>query len=474
MLPFDSPPDGRLTLPRSVGRYELLNSLGSGGMGTVFRARQAQLDKMVAVKILDARVASRPGGVTRFLREARAAAQIRHPHVIEVFDVGIDDGVAFIAMELLEGVDLSSLLRDRKRLPLHKALDILMPVIAGVRAAHEAGVVHRDLKPSNLFLARRGRTLVHPIILDFGVSRLLDEDERGVTPVTGSEAMIGTAAYVAPEQAMHGRLADDRSDQYSLGVIVYECVTGVRPFEGQSVYQLLQSIATAEIRPPSQVNPSLPPTLDEVLLRALERDPEARYANVESFAAALLDFAAPRTWQLWGRELLGSAAGSNFDAVSATAVPSDHDPDDARAILAPRPETLWAHARAGLLVGFVAGALVTGSAAWGWSRWRITDEAPLISRAVAGPGPSALTEIRPLAAVSALRPAAAAEQAPLESPIVELGLKASAVPRSLPAKPALANPAPTKVVQTRPRTEERRTAPTRGVEFGVNDAPILE
>ena len=305
---------------RAIGRYQLLEPLGRGGMGTVYRARQVQLEKLVAVKVLDPLIASGPAGVTRFLREARAAAKIRHPNVVEVFDVGFDDGAAFLAMELLEGQDLAALLRARQRLALHEIVDILAPVLAGVRAAHEAGVVHRDLKPSNIFLARRGRTRQEPVVLDFGVSRLLLDDEHGLTPVTASETMIGTAAYIAPEQARQARLADARSDQYSLGVILYECATGHKPFAGQSTYEILHSIATATVCPPSQKNVTLPPAFDELVLRSLARDPDQRFEDLDHFARALMAFAAPRTWMIWGRELVTTDTANADD--SSTHPPS--------------------------------------------------------------------------------------------------------------------------------------------------------
>jgi len=340
---------------RTVGRYQLLEPLGRGGMGTVYRARQMQLEKQVAVKLLDPRIASGQAGVKRFMREARAAAQIHHPNVVEVFDVGFDEGAVFLAMELLEGQDLAALLRSRSRLPLHEVVEIFAPVLAGVRAAHEAGVVHRDLKPSNIFLARRGRVRREPVVLDFGVSRVLLDEELGLTPITSSESMIGTAAYIAPEQAKQARLADARSDQFSLGVILYECATGSRPFAGQNTYALLHSIATDTVRPPSERNPCLPRAFDELVLRALSRAPEHRFADLDAFARALMAFAAPRTWMAWGRELVAADWAEGDESPT-------HPPSEPRAVAnpalvaqvsAPPRARRWG----GVLLAFALGAL---------------------------------------------------------------------------------------------------------------------
>ncbi|RYZ02010.1 MAG: serine/threonine protein kinase [Myxococcales bacterium] len=425
----------RATLDRSIGRYQLLDVLGRGGMGTVYRARQAHLEKLVALKVLDPLRAGKQGAMTRFLREARAAAQIRHPNVVEVFDVGFDDGNAFLVMELLEGHDLAAHLALKGQLALADALDLLAPVLAGVRAAHEAGVVHRDLKPSNIFLARRGRTLVNPVVLDFGVSRVLDDEELGLATVTSADALIGTAAYVAPEQAKQSRLADDRSDQYALAVILYECVAGERPFRGASTYELLHAIATASVEPPSRHNPALPPAFDQVVLRALARDPEQRFADLDDFSRALMEFAAPRTWAAWGRELT-SADGEDAPARSTPARPRT------------QPRTLGAFA----LGAFALGALTGAALAWGLGVNRRA-EGPSRMESVLPIAPHAPSEARPSPPAA---PTAALQGAPLASPPLPSPSRAAPRARSLP--PA------------RPSASARSAT----VELGPNDAPILE
>jgi eukaryotic-like serine/threonine-protein kinase len=448
------------TAPRAIGRYQLLEPLGRGGMGTVYRARQVQLEKLVAVKVLDPLIASGQAGVTRFLREARAAAKIRHPNVVEVFDVGFDEGAAFLAMELLEGQDLAALLRTRQRLPLHEIVEILAPVLAGVRAAHEAGVVHRDLKPSNIFLARRGRTRQEPVVLDFGVSRVLLDDENGLTPVTSSETMIGTAAYIAPEQARQARLADNRSDQYSLGVILYECATGSRPFEGQSTYEILHSIATATVCPPSERNPTLPTAFDELVLRTLARDPTQRFDDLDAFARALMAFAAPRTWMAWGRELVASdlAEGDDsstrppsqpFAAVKPLSLPVTPAP-----AVAPRWRWLTLAFALGLLVSAIAAAVVR----------RDLPVQPKSAQPLSTHSQAAVVAsvIAPLVSESASSPAA---------PVAPLVEKAAA---SEPESAAHGVTLRTPHVAASARAAAPAASASSHVEMGQNDAPILK
>lgn len=448
------------TALRTVGRYQLLEPLGRGGMGTVYRARQVQLEKLVAVKVLDPLIASGQGGVTRFLREARAAARIRHPNVVEVFDVGFDEGAAFLAMEFLEGQDLAALLRSRPRLPLHEIVEILAPVLAGVRAAHEAGVVHRDLKPSNIFLARRGRARQEPVVLDFGVSRVLLDDEHGLTPVTASETMIGTAAYIAPEQAQRARLADERSDQYSLGVILYECATGSRPFAGQSTYEILHSIATATVVAPSERNPALPHAFDELVLRTLSRDPAQRFEDLDGLGRALMAFAAPRTWMIWGRELVSADASGGDD--SATHPPS-------QPFAAEKPRSL-PHASAarqtptrdyrGIGLAFALGALLSATGAWLVRRHGPlpTASAPPLTTQVQA---ARVASVAPPRATEITGRASDAREPSLDSGLVSPPVTVS---RSTPRRaPSLARTA-----------HAPSLSPSSQVELGQNDAPILK
>jgi serine/threonine-protein kinase len=462
MAALTEPPATPAIPARSIGRYELLEPLGRGGMGTVYKARQARLGKLVAVKLLDPARAGRGGAMSRFWREARAAAQIRHPNVVDVFDVGFDDGTAFLVMELLDGQDLAAHLATRGRLSLHEAIEVLAPVLSGVRAAHEAGVVHRDLKPSNIFLARRGRTLVSPVVLDFGVSRLLDDEDLGLATATSVDALIGTAAYVSPEQAKQSRLADDRSDQYALGVILYECVTGQRPFTGASTYELLHAIATARVQRPSELNPSLPEAFDAVVLRALSRDPERRYADLDDFAAALLGFAAPRTWMVWGRELLSVDPGDESPSRS-TSPPSELLP-----VVPPRAPRGPA-SRSRVLLAFALGALLSAGAV-SLGLLGLHGGPSRAAPAATAPGPRAINqqgESRPRTAEPATVAATAAGTLGRGSPLaprlaepVTVDSRKSAAPLTKPPR--------------RPTSARSASAePAAPVELGPNDAPIL-
>ena len=220
--------------------------IGSGGMATIFAAVDGVIHQRVAIKRLHPHIASRPGATERFLREGRAAARIRHPHVVQIFALGTSEGAPYLAMELLEGSDLGTVLTREGRLGVEDALEIVLPVIAGVAAAHDAGVVHRDLKPSNVFVSSGPRGRVWPKVLDFGVSKILDAEGDG--PATATDGVIGTAAYMAPEQARTARSASFRSDQYSLGVLLYQCLTGELPFATAGMYDLVVAIMTAPNR----------------------------------------------------------------------------------------------------------------------------------------------------------------------------------------------------------------------------------
>ena len=274
-------------------------------MATVYEAEHVDLGKRVALKRMHAHLATDEKAVSRFLREGRAATQIRSPHVVEVFDVGKHQGVPFLIMELLEGVDLAALLLQRKRLLPAEVAEIMARVAFAVHAAHAAGVIHRDLKPSNVLLctsrrderapssARRRGGLVEysPVIVDFGISKQTDDGPEG----TASEALIGTVYYMSPEQTRGGKKASAASDQYSLGVMLYECLTGMRPFLGSTPYAVMHAIVSAEVRPPSALQPGLPAALDSVVLRAMHRDPQRRFPSVQALGAALLPWASPET-----------------------------------------------------------------------------------------------------------------------------------------------------------------------------------
>ncbi len=344
-----------------LGPYRLVRYLGSGGMGSIFEAQDTHLGHRVALKRLHPHVAERASATERFLREGRAAARVRHPHVVQVLALGQHDGAPYLAMELLDGCDLAEILLREGRLSIGRALDLLVPVVAAVAAAHDAGVIHRDLKPSNVFVASGPRGVPWPKVVDFGISKVVAGDDA--VAMTATDSVFGTIAYMAPEQARAMRDASFRSDQYSLAVILYQCVTGTLPFSGGSMYQMLQAVMTAPVVAPSERAEGLPSEVDAIVLRAMNRNPAERFPSVRDLGAALLPLAGERARVTWGAELVegqGAAvqpARGGFDELGrAVATPSAISatlaPPTARATRAPVSRaSVW---RPGTVRGAVA------------------------------------------------------------------------------------------------------------------------
>jgi serine/threonine-protein kinase len=288
-----------------IGQYVLRGEIGRGAMATVYEAEHVGLGRRVALKRMHPHLAADATAASRFLREGKAATQIRSRHVVDVFDVGTHEGVPYLVMERLDGVDLAAHLRERRRLSLEEIAEIVVPVAVAVHAAHEAGVIHRDLKPSNILLARREGGAVTPIILDFGISKLTADVDRDLTT---SEVLLGTVHYMSPEQTRGGRKASSLSDQYALGVLLYECATGVKPFSGATPYAVMHAIVSSRVPAPSALDPTLPPELDEVVLRAMNREPKKRFESVRALGAALLPWATAATREQYAPQLGVDAA----------------------------------------------------------------------------------------------------------------------------------------------------------------------
>ena len=280
-----------------LGKYEVLRLLGAGGMGAVYEANHAEIGKRVAVKVLSPAIAAIPGARARFLREAQLTSKVRHPNIVDVTDMGSDGGNTYIVMEFLRGEDLSQRLGRFGALPAHDIADIMLPVCSAVAEAHIAGVTHRDLKPQNIFLAAGPHT-EQPKVLDFGISKGADSPSGSGT-LTGTGAMIGTPYYIAPEQILDSKSAGPASDQYALGVILYECLTGSRPFHGDNLFMIFQAIVNGMPTPPHQLRPDVPPALEQVVMRAMNVDPRSRFSSVDDLGRALLPFASPRVRTIW-------------------------------------------------------------------------------------------------------------------------------------------------------------------------------
>ncbi|HEY2901204.1 MAG TPA: serine/threonine-protein kinase, partial [Polyangia bacterium] len=241
----------------TLGRYEIRRLIGRGGMGSVYEALHRDLKKRVAIKTLLPTLAANPDAKTRFLREGEAASRIRHPHVVDVTDVSSDGPVIYLVMEYLEGEDLGKLISRRGPLGVSETADIMLPVAAAIVTAHEQGVIHRDLKPENIFLAQGSMGGIVPKVLDFGISKVSSSGDLRTMALTGTGATFGTTFYLPPEQLRGAKQADARSDQYALGTILYECLTGQRAFEGENLYAVLKDIAESRYRPAATLRPDL-------------------------------------------------------------------------------------------------------------------------------------------------------------------------------------------------------------------------
>ena len=267
-----------------AGKYQLAERLGAGGTGEVYRALNVLIGRLVAIKILLPEHAKNAEVSQRFMREARAANLVRHENVVDVLDMGHDEqGTPFIVQELLEGVDLKAELGGRATpLPPTRVLDLLLPVIDAVAFAHQKGVVHRDLKPANVFLARQGGKVVSKL-LDFGISQVVSNDDR----ITGVGVQMGTPKYMSPEQVRAFQDIDARSDVWSLGVILYQLLSGKMPFDGSANAPVFLKICAEEPAPIGTVVPDLDPRLSRIIVRCLRKPREERYSTAMELAADL-------------------------------------------------------------------------------------------------------------------------------------------------------------------------------------------
>jgi len=308
------------TLPpgTELGRYRIVRLMGTGGMGAVYEATHRDLKKRVAIKTLHPHVAAMPAMRARFLREGEATSRINHPNVVDVTDVGTENGITFLVMEFLEGQDLSALLERSGAMPIAAAVDIVLPAVGAIAVAHEEGVIHRDLKPGNVFLAKTRHGSPRPVVLDFGISKL-STGSGGTLGLTGTGAAMGTPYYMAPEQVRSAAGVDGRSDQYALGAILYECLTGQRAHQGETIYEVIRSVGEGTFLPPRARRPDIPVALEAAILRAMQLEPAQRFPSVQEFGRAILPFASAGAREHWAPVMTG-AAGDQAAAGSATPV----------------------------------------------------------------------------------------------------------------------------------------------------------
>lgn len=282
-----------------AGKYRIEVVIGEGGMGTVFAASHALTGKRVALKWMLPELAADQGAVQRFMREAQAAGRIDHPNVVDIYDVGEHEGASFLVMEYLQGETLTAAF-NRGGLEARQVIQLLLPAMRGVAAAHKTGVIHRDLKPDNIFLCRGSDgSYREPKVLDFGISKVSTSGDQQLNPrLTRTGAVMGTPYYMSPEQIRGSSEVDQRTDVYAFGVILYEALTGRVPFDANAYSALILEIATGTPKRPRTLNRELPQALEDVVMKAMAREPEQRYSDVERLARALEPFAHGMTFSL--------------------------------------------------------------------------------------------------------------------------------------------------------------------------------
>jgi tetratricopeptide (TPR) repeat protein len=287
-----------LTAGDRLGPYEIQSAIGAGGMGEVYRSLDTRLDRVVALKILPGGAAADPAFRERFNREARTISSLSHPNICALFDVGEQDGTAFLVMEYLAGETLAARLA-RGPMSIDETLSCVIQMAEGLSRAHALGIVHRDLKPGNVMLLEGGVVK----LLDFGLAKRFAAEPGDATVGGLSETgvMIGTVAYMSPEQ-VHGGLVDHRSDIFSLGVVLYEMVAGVRPFDGGSTFSVLQKVTTDEPRPAETYRPSTPPALSALLRAMLSKSPEKRPQSAQDIVRELKAITAAASGAIAGRQ----------------------------------------------------------------------------------------------------------------------------------------------------------------------------
>jgi serine/threonine-protein kinase len=477
---------------------KLVRHLGTGGMGTVWIARHLGLNSDVVVKFITGDFARNAEAVARFQREAGAASEVRSPHVVQVFDYGIaQNGLPYIAMELLEGEDFAARIARQRIVPAAEVAGVVVQVARALARAHEKQIVHRDIKPENLFLCETGEDEAFVKVLDFGIAKVGGPGQFGGT-ATG--AMLGTPYFMSPEQVKDAKSIDHRTDLWSLAVVAYYAMTGVRPFDGETLVAVAMKICTCEVPPPSSANPRLSPAVDAWFARACAKEPEARYQSARALADGLVDAVGGRAVaQVMSRSASFEEAEtqlfrpSTLDARDAAFPSAQQKPlPPTQVSPPPSPSAFLAtttgastSARPGLgelvtaaseprrarasrvVLGAAAVVLLLGAVGYAFSRAG-ADSAPASAdkataraeASTAAPAASARTrelQPEPSATATASSPASAARSAPSQSasaqPSRPVGVQVPATVRSATTKPTTTTKPPATSTRSKPTYE---------------------
>jgi serine/threonine protein kinase len=446
---------------RIAEKYIVESIIGEGGMGLVVAARHVELDQRVAIKLLLPVIAQQGTAAERFRREARSAARIRSDHVCRVLDVGtLPTGVPYLVMEYLEGGDLATELERRTRLPVLEAIEYVLQACEGLAEAHAVGIVHRDLKPANLYLAKRSDGSRRVKLLDFGVSKALDDSGADMHKLTQTSTLVGSPLYMSPEQLSSSRDVDVRTDIWALGAVLYELLIGKPPFTGGNIPQLVHSVVNEPHPSAEQQDHSLPRGIDAVITRALAKRRDERYPSIAEFASDLAPFAprhalisVSRVSRLLSSQDRGVPTGTEDTAIDGRSSRSS------RSSSAQGTPMAWSGAkketvkdagngkRTGLVLAAIIVLLGLGMAiAFGMRGGEPEEELPIAR-------PATPSDVVPSAAAPApVEPPPSLREEPAVPAVVE-----QAAPPEAPAQEA--TPAESSADRTRPRRE--RTVSTR-------------
>jgi serine/threonine protein kinase len=380
-------------------KYEIVRMLGEGGFGAVYEAVQLTTGRSVALKVLRAEVASNEEVLARFFREAQAIAQLHHPNIVEAVDMGNHNGRPFIVMELLIGESLTAYIGRLGRLGLSHAVDILIPMMAAMRCAHSQGITHRDLKPDNVFITQASDATLCPKVLDFGFAKMAQPGQQ----ITRNDTTIGTPNFMSPEQMTSPREVDARSDQWALGVLLYFMLTGIKPFSGKSLIETLKNVLHSEIVSLRVHRPDVPEEVEQIIGKALQKNPDARYPSVHPMAEALMKYASDHTAMMYSVEFVGDSVWEAdpdgertstwnvpniaTDATGLVEIPSDVLPHSLQPQIAhftqpPPPMSAPSYNRNAVLLAVMASAVLV-IAAVGFASFSLSETATPLPRQAA-------------------------------------------------------------------------------------------